>query len=277
MVVLADVKELPSAFGSRLAEFVVRGGGLLILPGEQASVSFYNDWMVTLNEEPSRLLPATLGSQARPSVGGIPYLDPSTLVYATLQPLRDARRNDLDSSRVRRYWQLAPDANGQPMTAGRLSNGFPWLVERTVGRGRVLLAATSLDTRDGNLPTLQAFLPLVYGLVYHLAEDTRWELNHPPGRVVLHFPAERLSPAAPSTEANFPAEITAPDGVRVHVLGRSEGEAITVTADHLFMPGLYRIAWSARGRAGRRRGGQAGPFYGDQQSRRVLLGTALGP
>jgi len=129
------------------------------------------------------------------------------------------------------------------MTAARLSNGSPWLVEGTIGRGHVAVAATSLDTRDGNLPTLQAFLPLVHGLVYHLAENTRWELNYPSGRVVLRLPTTPRLASTPDAEANVPVEITAPDGSRIHVLGRSERQAITVTADHLFMPGLYRVTW----------------------------------
>ena len=57
VVVLADVPELSGAQAESLASYVRRGNGLLVFPGPQTNVEFYNNVL----EQQWGLLPATLG------------------------------------------------------------------------------------------------------------------------------------------------------------------------------------------------------------------------
>jgi hypothetical protein len=78
------------------------------------------------------------------------------------------------------YWKLDPDTTGGTVTGARLNNGDPWLLSRRVGLGQVIQLAFGLDLRSGNLPSREAFVPMIHELVYFLANPRRTELNLEP-------------------------------------------------------------------------------------------------
>ncbi len=282
-VILADVADLPVEVAARIAEFVLRGGGLLIAPGQQASPAFYNGWTVTQGDERVRLPPATLKTfvvqasrlpeqpgrlhhkEAGSNLDGHLQLSSSTLVHPALVPLVEAKNTDLDTVEINNYWQLEADpAQRKILTGGRLTNGASWLLEKSFGRGKVLLAATALDVRDSNLPTRQSFVPLVHALIYHLAGDAQWDLNqHPAKQLVLRFPvvssgsalagytagvaagANAAAPVSPGGHAGraekIKGEVTAPDHSRREAIGRVEEGTLSVEIDRVAQPGLYYL------------------------------------
>jgi hypothetical protein len=118
-----------------------------------------------------------------------------------------------------------------------LNNGEPWLVEHTLGQGRVLLASSAFDLRDGNLPNRPGFVPLIHGLVYRLCEDSRCDLNHRPGRqIAVHLPllATDPPPTAPAVQ------LTRPDAEPAETVSRWDRGMLAVDVASLSMPGIYR-------------------------------------
>jgi hypothetical protein len=276
VVILADVADLPAEAAAKIADFVLHGGGLLIAPGQQASPAFYNGWSVAQGDERVRLTPATLKAfvvqasrlpeqpgrmnhkNAELGLDGHLQLSLSTLVHPALVQLLETKQTDLDTVEINNYWQLEADpAQRKIFTGGRLTNGASWLLEKSFGRGKVLLAATALDVRDSNLPTRQSFVPLVHALIYHLAGDAEWELNqHAAKHLVLRFPAPSgltaglaagANPAAPVSpgghagRAKIKGEVTGPDHSRREAIGRVEEGILTVEIDRLAQPGLYYL------------------------------------
>ncbi len=65
------------------------------------------------------------------------------------------------------FVRLEPTAGSAAL--GRLDTGDPWLVERTHGRGRVLVLATAIDAEAGTLPVNPDFVPLAHEWMLHLA------------------------------------------------------------------------------------------------------------
>jgi hypothetical protein len=226
----------------------------LIAPGQQASPAFYNGWSVAQGEERVRLVAATFKARAaNPNAKTPLQLSLSTLVHPALLPLLETKNTDLDTVEINNYWQLEADpAQRKILTGGRLGNGSSWLLEKSFGRGKVLLAATALDVRDSNLPTRQSFVPLVHSLIYHLAGDAQWELNqHPAKQLVLHFPrhtsgvAAGANPGAPVSPGGraekIKGEVTGPDHSRREAIGRVEEGTLTVEIDRVAQPGLYYL------------------------------------
>ena len=252
VVILADVRELPERHTKRLADFVVQGGGLMILPGPHASPPFYNRWAAAIGDDAQKVCPATMGNRADVSASKeAVHPVAGSLTFDALRPLRDSRQSDLDKSNIIGYWQLDVEPGRGTMVGGRLSDGSPWLVERCLGQGRVLVAASAFDLGDSNLPNRQAFLPLVHGLVYHLSQDVPWDLNQRPGRqVVLRLPLSepvQSTPTGNAAAASSPpppapgVEVTGADGVAVDASARWEKGGLAVQFDHLSMPGVYRL------------------------------------
>ena len=181
-VILANVPMLPESVAKGLVAFVQNGGGLLIAPGIRVKPTFYNAWK-TAGAEP--VLPARLVD--RKSVPDAPVrLVPKSFRHPALQLLVDSAQADLASALVKNYWDLeADETDNQVRVGGRLGTGRPFVVERRLGKGYVLLIATSLDHKGSNLPALKSFVPMVHELVYFLAAPLVLDSNVAPGSAVL--------------------------------------------------------------------------------------------
>src|SRR6185503_17500365 len=89
------------------------------------------------------------------------------------------RSGDFATARFLRYRRLTVpvDAGGRRTTAGdstatthvlaRFDDGNPALVERSFGRGRIAVWATTLDSYWGDLALQPVFLPFVHQLAKH--------------------------------------------------------------------------------------------------------------
>ncbi len=174
VVILADVPLLPKAFADKLSAFVRDGGGLLIVPGGQVRPDFYTAWADARGEP---VLPGKLGKH-RLAADKPPRLLLNTFSHPALGKVADEDQSDAASAMVTAYWQIdAPEQDRDVTVGGQIDTGEPFLVERGLGRGCVLLAATGLHPRSTNLPALKCFVPLVHELAYYLASPARPDGN----------------------------------------------------------------------------------------------------
>jgi len=181
VVILANVPRLPDAVAKELVAFVEGGGGLLIAPGARVKPTFYSSWS-TAGAQP--VMPARLAS--RRNVEDKPSrLEPKTFSHPALALLSDARQSDATSALVKVYWRLeADERDADVRVGGRLHTGEPFLVERKLGRGYVLMTAAALDPSASNLPALKSFVPIMHEMVYYLAAPMMLDPNVAPGSEV---------------------------------------------------------------------------------------------
>ncbi len=164
VLVLANVPTLPPAFVARLATFVERGGGLMLSLGDRVMAEDYNR---TLWRNASPLLPGPLGERRRVPLDQNVTVAEVDLTHPALEPFADRRLLDsLRSARVSSYFEVAPTGG---RTLMRLSNGAPLLVEKQLGKGRILLLASTADSAWNRLPLKTGYVPLVQSLVTHIA------------------------------------------------------------------------------------------------------------
>jgi hypothetical protein len=162
-VVVVDDAPVPGgAAGERLAEFVRAGGGLLVV----AAGGTRGAWP----GGPGGILPGTLGpemAREAPLPGRLLDLD---VAHPALAAFAAPGAGDLAGARVHRYRGLS----GVPATAilARYDDGSVGIAERRVGRGRVLVVTTTLDPRWSTLALWPGYVPLVHGIVTHLASHT---------------------------------------------------------------------------------------------------------
>ena len=163
-LVLANVATLPPPFVARLAAFVEGGGGLLLSLGDQVVAEDHNR---ALWNNASPLLPGPLGERRRVPLDRNVTVGEVDVMHPALEAFGDRRLLDsLRSAKVSSYFQVSP-VGGR--TLMRLSNGDPLLVEKEVGKGRVLLWTSTADSAWNNLPLKTGYVPLVQSLVTHMA------------------------------------------------------------------------------------------------------------
>ncbi len=152
MIVLANVDRFTSDQLALLGRFVEGGGGLLITLGDRVDEEFYND---RLGAQGLGWLPARLVGRKGPA-----HPEPSTFVGPVMSGFGLGEDPVLKACEFVNYTRLEPSA-GAAVTA-RFDTGDPWLVEKSVGKGRVLLVASALDAEGGTLPVNPDFVPLVH-------------------------------------------------------------------------------------------------------------------
>ena len=130
----------------------------------------------------------------------------------------------------------SPASSGDPndpVVLARLDSGDPFLVERAVGRGRVIACSTAADADWGNLPARPFYLPLVQCLCVHLASTVNPPRNLEVGRALISF--------LPAAAAGKKALLTGPDGTSVEMPVVKKDERGVVETAPLYQPGLYTL------------------------------------
>jgi hypothetical protein len=248
VIVLANVARLPDPVAARLAAYVDQGGGLLVAPGERAEPAFYNGWRTGTGG----LVPPALLEARRTAPRDEPFrLDRLSCSHPALQLAVSSMPQDVARFTIPLCWTLQPDpADRDVSVSARLAGGAPFLAERTLGRGRILMTAIALDRRDSNLPTLKSFVPVAHELVYDLASRRVPELHLRPGaelavRLEPGRPAFGFNPAGISklgTKKALALEAGGPGSNRLAaaIAGLADGGALLRCSDTV-EPGLYEI------------------------------------
>lgn len=239
VVFLANVGD-PRPLADSLSSFVRQGGGLVVSAGDNMAIDRYNAAL-------GSLLPGTLRSPRNlvdlNAAGGVALTPPGiSEASELLAPL--VRSGGVGLSRVyqRRLLvlDLLDEAEGVTVHLS-LDNGLPLLVERRVGRGRVLLLCGSVDLSWGNLPLQAAFLPLVQRLVSWLGAETDGSTARFEGTV-----GEAVEIALPSAELEPTVLDPAGDTVAVrHLPGRLVFVPRQPGSYTLSLPGAPPLAWVA--------------------------------
>jgi len=146
--------------GAHLAEFVRRGGGLLVLlGGRSAGAAWGPEWRGLLGGTPGGTVESASSSGA--ALAGVSY------EHSMLEPFRAPRSGDFGSVHVYRYRRFDPDSSGTVLAS--YDDGGAALVERRLGEGRVLVWTSSVDNVWSDLPVQPVFLPLIHQMIRYLA------------------------------------------------------------------------------------------------------------
>ena len=232
VVVLCNVELLASQVRQRLQQFVSEGGGVLIFAGNRVDAGRYN---ATLHHADTPLLPLALGQpiqhpQEQPMrMGEIDHTHQALTVFAGETTL-------LPRAKFYRYFAVQQHLNTPGVkTLISFQDGQPFLIEKSLGRGRVMFFASSADRDWTDLPTRTAFVPLVHGVLGYMANLS--SASQRP-KIVMPEPAilsgRRMDLGATVT-------IHTPDGQEQLTRYVTEGtQTIARFADYS-VPGLYRV------------------------------------
>jgi hypothetical protein len=212
VIVLNDTPPPP---GRELRERVEKGAGLLVVLGENASAGAWR-------AEGEALLPGPFGAAADRSSdwgGTLAFLD---YAHPVFELFRGPRSGDFSSARFFRYRSL----DAKDGVLARFDDGTVALAERKVGKGRVLVWTSTLDTLWSDLALQPVFLPFVHQLVRHAAghvESRPW-----------HTVGEALDLTAEAELRGRAAAVLAPMGEKQRLPAGQR--ALELTA-----PGYYEV------------------------------------
>jgi hypothetical protein len=158
VVALCNVERLGDDDVKRLAAFVSSGGGLLIFTGEHVTAE---------STEPLRragLMPAAVEGAAGPTLFHFAAWEKE---HPILRPLSDPQQGDLRRVTFRFATRLKPAPGAKVLASAQ--EGEPLLVEGRLGKGGVLVFASTVGRDWSDWPQGRLYVPLVHQMVGYLA------------------------------------------------------------------------------------------------------------
>lgn len=231
-VCLLDPPPQMPATWNQLREYVAGGGGLAVcLGGRAVPVESFNA------ADAQEILPGHLLRQAR-FPDGDQYVAPTNLAHPSLGKFRGLDPGPpWDLLPVYRFWQLGELAAGSSVVVP-YRDGEPALIERPVGRGRVLTLTTSIayqpeGERWNLLPELESwpFVVLTNEMFLYLVGATDDRLQYEPLQTAV------VRPPGARRWSNF--ILATPDGQRTRREADAAQSSIAITETE--QPGQYRL------------------------------------
>lgn len=234
-VVLSDPASPPPGLGDALRAWVSGGRGLILLPGGRATGTAWNTVLAPV-------APAALTGEPRDLVDDKGAKGQGLATTGLIHPVVAFFASSVNQPFLAqpRFWRAHGLKPGEGTTVvAKFADGQPALVERTIGRGAVLMTAFPSDKAWSDLPLRPAFLMLARRMVQHAALGNRPRLN-----VRVNDPLRLVVPAK---LAGTRVEATDPQGGRsvLNPEGTPDGSARVELADTPFA-GFYQLKGAER-------------------------------
>jgi hypothetical protein len=188
-VVLSDIGDMAQKTTDHLRAYVENGGLLVVFPGPRVSPDSMEK---SLGENGARLLPAKLVQLVKPETGdqgGLPF-DPMNYEHPYLEDFALALKNHEQAQLVRprttQYFKLALPTDGSAQVIMRYKapeqqtgEGDPAVVVRRVGKGNVILFASSAGLGWTSFATFPDFQEFIQSVMFHAISrgSERYTLN----------------------------------------------------------------------------------------------------
>jgi len=151
---LIDVPALEAEQIAALERYVQDGGGLMIVPGERLDARIYNE---NFYRNGQGLLPAKIVAPAFRNEEGECFLSPEGFDHPVLSLFADRSHGDLTQIRFKRTLLVEPPPTTSSVIC-KFSTGRPAIVERSFGKGRVMLLASGIGRDWGDFIWKPTFL-----------------------------------------------------------------------------------------------------------------------
>ena len=249
-VVLCDVPSMPTEIANSIAKHVTNGAGLFVLLGPNCESRFYENWQW----EDANVFPTELGeSPGRVANSDNDWrVDVSSVQHPALDHWLKSGEHDLLDWRANRVWDLSiplndPDAPWQ--VALRFTDGHPFLLERTLGLGRVLVQTSLPDLRENNFINRVSFPVWMHLLTRHLADQLSIRLHQSPNSTwVVELPRtpSRINDEAPRDQDTVSLTLRCPQGVERPVAATAKQQSWIVDLGDGHAPGRYQLIGELR-------------------------------
>jgi hypothetical protein len=225
-VVLAGARGFSSGIVEALGQFVDGGGGLMILPADEAATGAYDRLLARVGGGRIDGADGRAGSGTQTATFG--DIDREHPLFAGVF---DASQRQVEQPAIFRSVRYRP-GSGAEQTLIHMTDRRPFLQEIRPGSGRVLVMTSAADPRWSDLPTRGLFVPLVFRSVAYLSAG-----DQVTGEQLLagHAASLRLALGAGAR-----LRLHGPHGEEYHPEQRPVPGA-TVVDLRLFEPGLYDV------------------------------------
>jgi hypothetical protein len=165
VVFLANVASLSDNQMLALEEYVALGGNLAIFLGKDADPDNYTRQFASERPDKESLMAGKFRATTEARTRTLRDLD---LQHPLFVNLAKEARDDLFQTRFQRAWDVQLSSQARVFVPARFDDGTPAILQKSVGRGKVLLFNMSADREWTTLPLRPVFPVLVHQVVRYL-------------------------------------------------------------------------------------------------------------
>jgi hypothetical protein len=224
VVLVVGVAGVNRSAAEALRQYAEQGGGLILTLGAALQSDMYNQFL-------AEVLPGKIAASVRPgdrAAGNAPSGAALTEIdfgHPIFKIFVDPSNGDPTAVQVAQYYRVEPGP--QAVRLAGFEDGGAALLERGVGKGKVLLWTSGLDLAVGNLPVRGIFVPLLYQWLSYVSRPDMPRATTHVGQPL--FLGETVQP-------NQPLTLTLPDGAP-----RTFENLQPAVLKETPLPGFYRV------------------------------------
>jgi hypothetical protein len=159
VIALCNVASLGEADVSQLRAFVSWGGRLLIFTGGKMQPA------ACAPLAQAGLIPGTIEGESDAGVFRIHKWEKEHPIFV---PFNDPQQGDLRRVTFRKTTRVKPAEDAKVLAAD--NSGMPLILEKSLGRGKIMLVATAADRDWGDWPQSRLYVPLVHQIFGYLTD-----------------------------------------------------------------------------------------------------------
>ncbi len=193
LVILTNINSVTNPVLNTLAGYISRGGNLIISFGDRVNPVKFSPLIEKLGVGKFNDLSGADRPLQAVIVGQVDFMHPVFSLFA------ESGAGEIFRPKFRHYLKIEPDSTA--VVVGRYDSGDPFLIEKSYGKGRVLLFTSTFNTAWSDFPVHDIFVPFLYQLAgyavsresgrssYVVGESVRltgdpgeiWNVNGPDG------------------------------------------------------------------------------------------------
>ena len=232
VLILSNIEKLPTWQQQEVERYLTGGGSVLVTLGDRCDAASWNRVAFRAGQGflPARLVDV-VGDEKAIAEAPMPLL--ASFTHPATEVFKQPLPGGLHTAYFPKRWKLDENAGANGRTGNALallSSKEPLFVERSFGKGQVIVSAHPLDAGwKTNLIRLPDFVRLAHELVSYLAAARSAERNLVPGQPIIYSPR--------SAETLGPVTLSSPDQ-RVKTLNPTAWPLVVpITAE----PGAYKL------------------------------------
>ena len=160
LIITNELKNIPSGLAQELNRFMNGGGSVLIIPNENADLNSYNEFLTSLK----------INNLERKdtAVTKIDKINLDNLIYKEVFDKKTYTATNLDLPKVSKHFVFSKNTKSNEEYLLKLQNGDNYLSAFEVGKGKLYLCASSLNSSSTNFAKHAIFVPTMYLSLIHI-------------------------------------------------------------------------------------------------------------
>ncbi|MGB2698076.1 MAG: BatA domain-containing protein [Candidatus Zixiibacteriota bacterium] len=226
-ILFSNVSLLNSAQVLDLERYIKEGGGVFFSLGEGVDLKFYSEHIMKKFFN-STIKAPVMGLDRK---GFFSWQDLDT-EHPIFQPYKDVKKDKFPQVRFFYFFE-GTQPSGSKILAN-FTHLTPALVERSLGKGKIIMFLGSFDPQDSDITRHTIFVPFIHRMTEYLATDiSGWENDYPVGSQIRR----ELS----SSFAGKRIKLIDPQNKETELLPFFSDNRLWLKIPESFLPGIYQV------------------------------------